>query len=158
MRSALLGWSGCLVYLATLSFWLRSGQRGASLHQGRQQPRRRVHDRRRWVDERAAMETMAKDFNLKLVFASRIGRTWQTSNVEIKDSGGAGSSRPQSNGPWSSPSADGGLHRHGNPWLERRQMKKVNVGEGLGDARPSLRKTSSCGAPFPQRDAVAIRS
>jgi hypothetical protein len=83
------------------------------------------------VDERAAMETMAKDFNLKLVFAEPNRPYLANVNVEIKDSRGARLVQAQSTGPWFFASLPDGGYTVTVTHAGKEQMKKVEVGEDL---------------------------
>lgn len=83
------------------------------------------------LEERAAMEGMAKDYNLKLVFALSSGECLSNLMVGIKDAHGKLLLHTESNGPWFLANIPAGQYKITVSYGDEKKVRSVEVGKGL---------------------------
>lgn len=83
------------------------------------------------LEERSRLENMAKDYNLKLVFALLSGEYLADITVEIQDSTGKHLVAASSNGPWLFAKLPAEEYRVTAAYYSRKQVREVKVGREL---------------------------
>lgn len=83
------------------------------------------------LEERAAIEGMAKDYNLKLVFALFSGECLSNLMVGIKDAHGKLLLHTESNGPWFLANIPAGQYKITVSYGDEKKVRSVEVGKGL---------------------------
>jgi hypothetical protein len=87
------------------------------------------------VDERQALDTMAKDYNLKLIFETPKGHYLADVMVAIAGSGGDPKVNTQANGPWFFANLPAGTYKVTATFEDKPIVKTVQVGSGLKSLR-----------------------